>query len=241
MKIEILKNLNLIKSPNSETREGAYSQIVELFSKTNNSPTLEEKNYYLNELCSANYLFYGIEAGVSDCSVARSFSLLVLGVIVESDKTNEIEMDKIIFPLLKYIELESDFRGKDNKIGWVHAWAHLGDLLAFISYHKGTSEKSVELICLAIIEKIISLNEQQLLNHGEDNRLALGIYYALEEKLVNHEQVLNSLISGLKLDYPKKQNIENIVRCLNTELINNSKNKVLVDQVKLLNFFKKLS
>lgn len=234
MNFEILKNLKLIKSPNSEIREGAYSQIVDLFSKTNNPSSVEEKNHYLNELCSADYLFYGIEAGVSDCTVARSFSLLVLGVIVESDKTNEIEIDKITFPLLKYIELESDFRGKDNKLGWVHVLAHLGDLLAFLSCHKGASENSVELICLALIEKILSLNEQQLLNHGEDNRLALGIYYALEEKLVHQENVLNLLESGLKIDNPRKQNIENIVRCLQIELINNSKNKDLVDQVKLL-------
>jgi hypothetical protein len=234
MKLEILKNMKLIKSPDSEIREGAYSQLIELFSKTDNLPTLEEKNQYLDELCSANYLFYGIEAGVSDCTVARSFSLLVLGLIVENDKTNEIEIDKIIFPLIKYIKLESDFRGKDNKLGWIHSLAHLGDLIAFISCHKGASVKSLELICLAIIEKIISLNELQLLNHGEDNRLALGIYYALEEKLVCHEQVFNLLISGLKLDYPRKQNIENIVRCLYVELINNSRNKVLVDQAKLL-------
>ena len=233
MNLEILKNLELIKSPNSETREGAYSRLVELFSVKKNAPTLEDKNQYLSMLCNKDFLFNEIDAGPSDHSVARSFSLLVMGIIIEGDKTNELDAEKIISPILKYIEQESDFRGKDEQLGWIHSLAHLGDLLAFLSFHKGISKKSIELISLAMIEKLASLNDLTL-NHGEDKRLASGLFYAFEESLGSNTVILNSLRSGFNLNYPSKQNIDNLLRCLYIELITNGKDKNLADQVKLI-------
>lgn len=231
MNLEITRNLELIKSPHSETREGAYTRLVDLFSDSKNLLTIEKKKLYLKELCGDNFLFYGIKEGISDCSVARSFSLLILGIIVKEDEDNEIEIESIVSPLLKYIEMESDFRGKDDKIGWIHSLAHLGDLLMFMATHKGISKKSIELISLSIIEKIISLKELPL-NHGEDNRLALGFFFVLEELLGCNNAMLDSFNAGVKLEYPNQQNIVNIVRCLYIELITYGNNKALADQVK---------
>lgn len=231
MNLSVLKNFELMKSPDSEIREGAYSRIIAIFSDPENKATPDEKSRYLAELCSDRYLFYGIEAGVSDDSVARSFSILALAIIVESDKANAVDVEQMTAPLSKYIKLECDFRGKDNKLGWIHALAHLGDLLAFLALHKGMSKKSIEHLCLTIIEKVSSINEPPL-NHGEDKRLAMGLFYALEASLGCNDSVFRSLDSGIRQNYPRKQNIENIVRCLYIELVCHAKDKALSEHVK---------
>jgi len=230
MSLEISKNLEQIKASDPELREGAYLRFLELFSDEENQLTIEKKHLILEELCSDNYLFYGIEEGISDCTVGRSFSLLILSLLVAYDKKNELEVERIVTPLLKYIDRESDFRGKDDRLGWVHSLAHLGDLLSFMAEHDRISKETIELISVKVILKIISLQDF-LLNYGEDKRLAIGLFYALE-KCGNNKAIMETLLRGVKLDYPFKKNSENIVRCLYIQLMTESENKNLVDAIK---------
>lgn len=226
MKSEILKNILLIKSPNSEIREGAFSNLTSLFSNTPLS--LEEKTHFLDLICSHEFLFYGINEGVSDHTVARSFSLLVIGLILDSDKTFEIEVNKITSPLLKYIQLETDFRSKDDRIGWIHTLAHLGDVLAFFAYHKKSTIESVEFLCKAIIEKVFHLKNLTVTD-GEDVRIGLGLFYAFEEKLGKSNNVIKLLLDTHKDNI----NVDKIFNILKLE-VSKSQNKVLIDRFKNL-------
>src|SRR5690606_9825308 len=70
----------------------------------------------------------------SDDLFTRSFSALVITLILEKDRENRSLPEELIVEAIhrsiQYLLLEKDYRGFDNTKGWPHAVAHGSDLLA---------------------------------------------------------------------------------------------------------------
>jgi hypothetical protein len=122
-------------------------------------------------------LFVGLRQDDKDTVLLRSFSALVLSLIVYYDVQDAFleqdEFDDMLDAVLRYFEAEYDLRGYDPKVGWVHALAHAADLLKFMVRNKKTEDENHEFILQSIANKLLASTDTVFV-HDEDERLALA-------------------------------------------------------------------
>lgn len=133
------RNLLDLSCPLPDIREGAYSFFLKTIIEENRFD-LKNKNKMLRNLLSEKFLFKGIEKGVCDETCARSFTLLVINLIIASDTDFYLDLDELYVSLEHYIEQEVDFRDYDEKLGWIHTAAHFSDLLVTLDWHKNKKD-----------------------------------------------------------------------------------------------------
>lgn len=121
-------------------------------------------------------LFVGLRQDDKDTVLLRSFSALVLSLIVYYDTQDPFldqdEFDDMLDAVLRYFEAEYDLRGFDPQLGWVHALAHSADLLKFMVRNKKTVDENHEFILQSIANKLLTSTDK-IFVHDEDERLAL--------------------------------------------------------------------
>lgn len=104
----------------------------------------------------------------------RSFSALCLAVLAERDLTTpflqEERYRKLLAESLAYLENETDLRGFDPKLGWIHATAHTADLIAQLASNPLLKTQDQGRILAAIAGRISSAPE--VYTYGEQDRLA---------------------------------------------------------------------
>lgn len=147
------RNLKDLSCPFPDTREGAYSFFAKIIIEQN-CLNLGNKRYLLRNLLTENFLFKGIEKGVSDETCARSFSLLVINLIIASDTDFELNLSKVYEALKLYIEKETDFRDFDRNLGWIHTAAHFSDLLTTLAWHKNRDNSKNRDLARVLYQKI---------------------------------------------------------------------------------------
>lgn len=142
------QKLQELKSPLSEIREGAYSYFKEIiFDKQ--ELNLREKKDLLKILLSKDFLFYGIDQGKTNKTCVRSFTLLVINLILASDSSFKLNLAPVYVCLNNYLSQENDFRSYSEENGWIHVAAHFSDLLMTICWHKNRDDlRSVKLASL---------------------------------------------------------------------------------------------
>jgi hypothetical protein len=88
---------------------------------------------HIIKVCRKN-LFLGIEEMESDLVFTRSFSALIIGLILQKDRQRPFLAEEIVLKTIeesiKYLKLEKDVRGYVEGKGWAHNIAHGADLLA---------------------------------------------------------------------------------------------------------------
>ncbi|WP_215115557.1 DUF2785 domain-containing protein [Exiguobacterium sp. s80] len=81
---------------------------------------------------SQDGLFYHLAQTDETAVFRRSFSALILAVLLEKDATvhvlAESVYDDISSQLLRYLNMEDDFRGFVPTYGWAHSVAHIADV-----------------------------------------------------------------------------------------------------------------
>jgi hypothetical protein len=113
----------------------------------------------------------------TDSVLLRSFSALMLSVIVASDNEtpylDRSEFRALLDAAVDYMHDERDTRGFEADVGWLHSVAHTGDLMKFLarSRHLEVSEQSI--ILSSISDKLDSV--RHVLDRGEDERLARAV------------------------------------------------------------------
>lgn len=118
---------------------------------------------HIIEVCCKN-LFLGIEERESDLVFTRSFSSLVIGLILQKDRQRpflqEGKVIKIIEESINYLNLEKDIRGYVEGKGWAHSIAHGADLLTEAvkhpSYKKDLFFDSLEAVKLCLFKETIT-------------------------------------------------------------------------------------
>lgn len=95
---------------------------------------VDQWRYIVKTCMDTNHLFLHIGETGTDSVFSRSFSSLVLALILEKDsqefRLSETEVREIIKQSILYLELERDIRGYVKDKGWAHSVAHGADLLA---------------------------------------------------------------------------------------------------------------
>ena len=119
----------------------------------------------------------GIGESETDTVYRRSFSALVLSVVVARDNADPFlttdELRHVENAALDYLKAERDLRGYDPVHGWVHATAHTADLLKFVGRSRLLDAEGPARILDAVSTKLASV--PVVFTHGEDERLARAV------------------------------------------------------------------
>lgn len=85
----------------------------------------------LQTVLSDDYLFNGLGLETDDSVFTRSFSTLIIALILDADNRNDFLTDEEILlvkeRLIQYMDAEQDARGYVTGKGWAHSIAHAAD------------------------------------------------------------------------------------------------------------------
>lgn len=148
----------------------------------------------LLKICLNDYnLFKGIGEKETDSVFGRSFSVLVVALILNANRRHSfLSESEVIFvkeQLFTYIETEKDIRGFVSGKGWAHSLAHASDALGEIARDPFLREN--ELMELLDVIKTKVLYSGSVYNYNEDERMAAAVLQVFERRLLNEQQILN--------------------------------------------------
>ncbi|WP_283152561.1 DUF2785 domain-containing protein [Guptibacillus hwajinpoensis] len=155
----------------------------------------EQLTHLLNVCLDQEHLFYQIGERETDSVFTRSFSVLVVALVVEKDRSSRFlkkeQIEASIEGIIRYLQAEQDTRGFVALKGWAHSIAHGADALAELIRHPFFDrEKTVE--CLDAIQEC--LFKEGTYVDDEDERLLFAIE-ALLEKGMKEERLSNWVTS----------------------------------------------
>ncbi|MDQ0350414.1 hypothetical protein J2R98_000217 [Alkalibacillus filiformis] len=147
---------------------------------------------HILSVCLDN-LFWKIGERSSDSVFTRSFSALVIALILNYNRQKQIISDQLIHhsvnSSIKYLKLEKDTRGYVTGKGWAHSIAHGADLLTEAIKHphfnQALSSQCLEAIKLCIFKENTT-NTPYI--DDEEERLVF-IMEALKEKGITEQKV----------------------------------------------------
>lgn len=105
--------------------------------------------------------------------LSRSFSALSLSIIAAAELQQPVlsqpQFDALVESATDELVLETDLRGHDPRLGWMHATAHTADLLKFLGRDPRLSRDQQDRIVHAVAHR---LSHGPAFTWGEDERLA---------------------------------------------------------------------
>ena len=136
-----------------------------------------------------------LESRMSDSSQAatlsRSFSALILAELMRSDAATpfmtSLQRNQLLDSTISAIGSESDFRGLDAELGWIHPVAHLADLLWRFALHPHTSPDQATLLMAAVRSKVAPTDVAYAFNEGD--RLARVIAVIVRRELIAADEI----------------------------------------------------
>ncbi|TCI23442.1 DUF2785 domain-containing protein [Exiguobacterium sp. SL-9] len=152
------------------------------------------------------HLFHGIGEAASDTVFTRSFSTLLIALIVHQDRQqgflSEPDLEMLKAKLLAYLDCEIDTRGYVPTKGWAHAIAHVADTFDELVLHPSLDETEFGEILEALWDKVMF---PSVYLHDEDERLLNPIFALLGRGMDEHEIIV--LLEGLpaRLSVQKQQ------------------------------------
>ncbi|SKC19711.1 Protein of unknown function [Lysinibacillus sp. AC-3] len=197
-----------IGSLDSELRDNLiYGSFYELIREKN---LLEHS--LLTELleeCLNNLLCKGIEEGESDLVFTRTFTSLLIALILFRDNADDFLSQQKIADckdkVLAYLAVEKDARGYVPEKGWAHSVAHMADAIDELVKNPKLDKAFYSQIVNALWNAI--LQENYAFIHNEDERILVPIFTMLEKGLEEHEiiKLLQQLPATLKV---KKEQLD---------------------------------
>lgn len=132
----------------------------------------------------------GLGAVDADSVFLRSFSILVLSVIVYHDNEkgflSKQEIHDIVQTSTDYLVAEKDLRGYVIGKGWAHACAHTADIMRFLSRNRHVGEKELKQILRAVATKLTTLTDYVMV-HGDEQRLARIVSASLRREVLQRD------------------------------------------------------
>lgn len=186
----------------------------------------EQIKVLLNSCLSEKHLFYKLGEAEDDSVFNRTFSLLVVDVILYyhisfgGDLLTKEEVSKVFSDVIRYVRTEKDVRGYVKDKGWAHAMAHSGDALGSLASCNEINHDQLQEI-LEVIKGKLSITYYVYKNE-EAERLTSAILNVIRRNILGEEEIINWIKSFDKLELPKelpysqywKENIKNLLRSL---------------------------
>ncbi|EAZ84922.1 hypothetical protein BB14905_14015 [Bacillus sp. B14905] len=141
--------------------------------------------------CLDHLLLNGIEEEESDGVFTRSFTTLLVALILARDlKDNFLSQDSIEegqTKLLAYVKAEMDVRGFVPGKGWAHSVAHVSDAMDELVKNPKIKKTAYDDMLHALWS--MYLQPHYIFIHDEDERLLVPIFAMLERGLAQNEVV----------------------------------------------------
>lgn len=197
-----------IGSLDSELRDNLiYGSFYELIHEKN----LLEHSLLTDLLkeCLNNLLCKGIEEGESDLVFTRTFTSLLIALILFRENADDFLSEQIIADckdkVLAYLAAEKDVRGYVPVKGWAHSVAHMADAIDELVKNPKLNRATYIEIVNALWNAIFQENYAFI--HNEDERILVPIFTMLEQGLEEHEiiKLLQQLPAALKV---KKEQLD---------------------------------
>lgn len=124
-------------------------------------------------------------------ALARSFSALILAEVMRSDSNAPFmtaeERQTLLTNGTAAIAGETDYRGLDADLGWIHPIAHMSDLLWRFALHAETTEEQAKSILDAIRSKVAPTTS--FYGFNESDRLARVVTTVITRNLLGADKV----------------------------------------------------
>lgn len=193
----------------------------------------------LEILLSDKFLFLGIDNGETIESVKRSFASLTIADILIGDITNGSKLDVskvnlVSQELCRYISMETDWRGRDSTLGWIHAIAHVADAFWALAAHPSLKQDDME-NCFLVMLSYLEKRGQSAFLWQEDYRLGRALATMLEKlpEELGKDLIEKRYQRSELFAMPALQNILGTLRCVYLELHWSSSKKInLMDTIK---------
>ncbi len=196
----------------------------------------------LHTLLDDDHLFFKLGNRDDDSVFARSFSSLLVGLIIrrhlEDNLLSEEDLLLIKERLLTYYQQEKDYRGYVEVKGWAHAVAHGADALNSLARCSFVQTDDLLLILKEFAVKVRISDYVYTAN--EDERMVTAVITVLERGLISDTEVKNWIHGLAEVDksggyisyYRLEINVKHFLRSLYFRLLRNRNLADLADYVK---------
>ncbi len=185
-----------IGSTDSELRDNLiYNLFCQLILEKNQ---LDHKLLYdILEWCVSKTLFVGIGENGTDSVFTRSFTLLLIALILYRDNADNFLGDSMIFKtkdaLIEYMILEKDLRGYVPEKGWAHSIAHAADAIDELVKNPNLARSSYHEL-VEVLWKTMFVSTSVYI-HDEDERIIVPLLAMVSNGL--NPDILQSFIQGI--------------------------------------------
>ncbi|WP_160912374.1 DUF2785 domain-containing protein [Halobacillus litoralis] len=166
----------------------------------------EELMEEMMDLCLRELLFKGIGEKDTDTVFTRTFTSLLMALLLYRDKeddflsrTNIVDVKEAF---LRYLSLEEDYRGYVNDRGWAHSMAHVADAVDELVRNEKTDSAVYPELFRALWSKIFIYEHAYI--HGEEERILTPIMEMLNRGL--EINLVEDHLKELSLDWHEHKN-----------------------------------
>ncbi|QUI23755.1 DUF2785 domain-containing protein [Vallitalea pronyensis] len=201
----------------------------------------EELRKILQLLLNDQHLFYRIGENHSDTVFTRSFSILLIPLIIEQHMKDSFlkddELDEIYYQVIRYCKEEQDVRGYVEGKGWAHTAAHTADAMsAMVLLPNITHERMMHI--LDLIRDKVCIGSYQYI-HQEDERMVAALLNILDRNRVSLDAFNGYILSYEPLDqkgiFPDDMylmcNVKHFLRSLYFRLLARNGYKKITDSI----------
>ena len=151
-----------------------------------------ELKHLLNACLDDSHTFYRIGEEGTDSVFTRTFSLLVVALILDAQRRNrfltQADIREVKAKMVRYMAEEKDVRGYIEEKGWAHSTAHAADVLWELAKCGELADRQDLLDILhAVSEKVIISNYIYI--HKEDERMARAVVCIFGRVILDEREI----------------------------------------------------
>lgn len=240
--------LKYIGDTDPELRDDLIYSTFYVWMKEKEYLSRDEIIAVLDKLLDDKHLFYQIGNSDDDTVFTRTFSTLVIAIIIGIHRKEPfIQYNKFLKVkdlLLRYYKEEKDLRGYIGDKGWAHGAAHCADVFVELVQCRECNAEVCKEVLKAI--KVVLYNGKYTLCNEEDERISRIISRIVEKDKLNHSiiiELINNLGECSQWQRDRKQfitrtNVKAFLRCLYFRLMGKTNvehiNKAIIQTEKSL-------
>ncbi|GEN52694.1 DUF2785 domain-containing protein [Halobacillus faecis] len=158
------------------------------------------------DLCVQDLLFKGIKERGTDTVFTRSFTSLLMALLLYRDKEDDFlsgtKVVEVKEAFLRYLSLEEDYRGYVKEKGWAHSIAHVADAVDELVKNKKTDSDAYPELFRALWSKVLIYDHAYI--HGEEERILTPFMEMLNRGL--SITLVENQMKELSLDWNEHKN-----------------------------------
>lgn len=183
--------LNLIGSTDSYLRGDLIYSAFGTWILGYNAIGQEQLREILPKILNEQHMLYNIGEQNTDSVFTRSFSILLLPLILITHRSHPFltvpEIQQIKEKLLYYLGNEKDLRGFVSEKGWAHSIAHAADALDDLAQCSELGKTDLAEI-LKVICNVICIQDTVYI-HGEDERIVTAVIAIIKRELLTDTEI----------------------------------------------------